>query len=62
VKPGDKVMCLKTFVCIMTDKQEFTVGKVYIVKQVVANTLYVEVDDQGMTDNGWMVHNFQLVQ
>lgn len=62
MKEGDKVMCMKTFICPTTGEQQFTAGETYIVKEVVDKNVMVEKDDCGHKDNGWRIKFFQEVQ
>lgn len=61
-KTGDKVICLKDYVCPFYHDTQFTAGSVYIVREQDGEYCLVELDNMGNTDNGWLVKYFKLLE
>lgn len=55
-KTGDYVVCLDS------TSNQFTAGKVYIIRSISGNgkCLDIELDDRGSTKNGWHIDHFRL--
>jgi len=54
--PGDVVRALKSA------EGQFTKGKTYTVRRTIGESVMVERDDRGSTENGWHLSNFELVK
>ncbi len=61
-KVGDKVICVKGYVCPLLFETQFTVGSVYIVREEDKTFCLVEKDDLGHTDNGWLNKYFKKME
>jgi hypothetical protein len=54
-KPGDLVVCL-----LESKRKSFLKGNIYVVKEIDRGWLYVEIDSNGKTTNGFPLVNFRL--